>query len=391
MSKLNEIIHNEATRRAHFPVAAERIYMAHAGVSILPKVAGDALRDYATGGELDNQETPEVLAGVDETRTLAAKLIGSQALEIALLGPTSLGLNLVANGLDWQVGDEVISYVDDYPANVYPWLQLQSRGVKHVALQPEMPGVITWEFVESAITPQTRLVALASCHFLSGYRIDIDTIGRNLRERGILFCLDAIQTVGAFPTSVEHVDFLSADSHKWMLGPAAAGIFYVRKSLQKELKPTLFGAWNVISPDFVAQDDMRFYVGGRRYEPGMLNLPGIVSMHASMKLLLDVGVENIAARLIELRQAILDRLRPLGYTLYLEELDQSTPPDASWKSAIVAVTHPEKDLGALYASLSENGVVVSYRKNREGTKFIRLSPHFYNTIEEIDRVAELMR
>lgn len=391
MSLLEDIINNESTRRAHFPVSAERIYMSHAGVSILPKVAGDALRDFATTAELNNQESPGVVEIVKESRSMGAELIGSQALEIALLGPTSLGLNLVANGLDWQAGDEVISYADDYPANVYPWVQLQSRGVKHAPLQPELPGVITWDLVEASITPKTRLVALASCHFLSGYRIDIDTIGRNLRERGILFCLDAIQTVGAFPTSVEHVDFLSADSHKWMLGPAAAGIFYVRKSLQKELNPTLLGAWNVMSPDFVAQEEMKFYVGGRRYEPGMLNLPGIVGMHASMKLILELGVDAIAARLLELRQVILDRLRPLGYTLYLEELDLATPPDAAWKTSIVTMTHPTKDLGALYEMLQENGVVVSYRKNRAGTKFIRLSPHFYNTLEEIDRVAELMK
>ena len=391
MESIDDIINNESTRRLYFPVAEDTIYLSHAGVSILPRVAGDALREYATRGERNNQETPEALAMVDDARANAAALIGSQALEVAMLGPTSLGLSLVANGLDWESGDEVIAYADDYPANVYPWKNLESRGVKYVGLQPDMPGVITWELVEAAITPNTRLVALASCHFLSGYRIDIDTIGRNLRERGILFCLDAIQTVGAFPTSVEHVDFLSADSHKWMLGPAAAGIFYVRKSLQKQLNPSLLGAWNVMSPDFVAQDDIRFYVGARRYEPGMLNLPGIVSMNASMKLTLGLGVDAIAARLLELREAILERLRPLGYSLYLDDLDQACPSDASWKSAIVSVTHPTKDLGALYAALGEQGVVVSYRKNRAGTKFIRLSPHFYNTIEELDRVAELMR
>ena len=391
MSLIDDITQNEATRQAYFPVARERVYMAHAGVCIIPKAAGDAMRRFVDEGELDNQESDESLAIVEDARVLAAKLIGAQALEIALLGPTSVGISLVANGLTWQPGDEVISYADDYPANVYPWTQLETRGVKHVPLLPEATGVIDWPLVEAAITPKTRLVALASCHFLSGYRIDIDTIGRNLRERGILFCVDGIQTIGAFRTSVEHVDFLSADSHKWMLGPAAAGIFYVRKSLQKELNPTLLGAWNVISPDFVAQEDIRFYVGGRRFEPGMMNLPGIVGMHASMKLLLDVGVDAISARLLELREAILERLRPLGYRLYLEDLDQSTPADASWKSAIITVEHPEKDLGALYYALKEQKVVLSHRKNRAGKDFIRLSPHFYNTIEEIDRVAELMR
>ncbi len=391
MSLIDDITLDENTRREYFPVVGERIYMAHAGVCVLPKVAGDAIRSFATASELDNQESDAHTAIAEDARTLAAELIGAQALEITLLGPTSVGISLVANGLDWQEGDEVISYNDDYPANVYAWTQLSSRGVKHVPLKPEHTGVIDWDLVEAAITPKTRLVALASCHFLTGYRIDIDTIGRNLRERGILFCVDGIQTIGAFLTSVEHVDFLSADSHKWMLGPAAAGIFYVRKSLQKELKPSLLGAWNVISPDFVAQEDIRFYVGGRRYEPGMLNLPGIVGMHASMKLLLDIGVDAISARLLELRQTILDQLLPLGYTLYNEELERSSEPDAAWKSSIVTLSHPKKDLASLYQALKEEKIVLSYRKNRVGKNFLRLSPHFYNTVEEIERVAKSMR
>ena len=391
MTLLESIINDEETRREYFPVAGERIYMAHAGVSIIPRVAGNAMREFATASELDNQESDTHMALADEARELTANLIGSDALEIALLGPTSVGISLVANGLEWNPGDEVISYFDDYPANVYPWTNLQSKGVKHVALKPELPGVLTWDLIENAITENTRLVALASCNFLSGYRIDIDTIGRNLRERGILFCLDAIQTLGAFPTPVEHVDFLSADSHKWMLGPAAAGVFYVRKSLQKDLNPSLIGAFNVISPDFIAQEDIRYYVGGRRFEPGMLNLPGIIGMGASLKLISDIGIDAISARLLHLRQTILDALRPLGYSLYLEELDQSTPSDAPWKSAIITMSHPEKDLGALYVELKKQGVILSYRKNREGTQFLRLSPHFYNTENEIDRIAQLLR
>jgi selenocysteine lyase/cysteine desulfurase len=391
MALIDDIVLNEKTRQEYFPVASERVYMAHAGVCVIPKVAGDAMRDFATASELDNQESDEHMAIAEDARTLAAELIGAQALEIALLGPTSVGLSLVANGLDWNDVDEVVSYADDYPANVYPWTNLVSRGVKHVPLVPDQPGVIDWDLIEPLLTPKTRLVALASCHFLSGYRIDIDTIGKNLHDRGILFCLDGIQTIGAFHTSVEHVDFLSADSHKWMLGPAASGIFFVRKSLQKELQPSLLGAWNVVSPDFVAQKDIRFYVGGRRFEPGMLNLPGIIGMHASMKLLLEIGVDAISARLLELREAILERVRPLGYRLMLEDLDQATPADASWKSSIVSVAHPDKDLGALYDALKKENVVLSYRSNREGKQFLRFSPHFYNTIEEIDRVVGLMR
>jgi selenocysteine lyase/cysteine desulfurase len=390
MSLIEDINDNESLRNELFPVTAEMVYMSHAGVTALPKAAGDAMRDFIYAGERDNQESSIQLDLVEDTRAVAAELIGSQANEIALLGPTSVGLSLVANGLEWAAGDEVVSYFDDYPANVYPWMALESQGVKYVNVETEYPGVITWDLLEKVLTPKTRLVSLASCHFLSGFRIDIDTIGKRLHEREIFFCVDGIQTIGAFPTSVEHVDFLSADSHKWMLGPAAAGIFYVRKSLQKDLNPILRGAYNVVTPEFVAQDQQRFYVGGRRFEPGMQNLPGIIGMRGSLKLILDVGIDAISNRLLELRQHIVESLRPHGYSLYVEEIEND-PVLAPCRSAIISVTHPEKDLSALHEKLKEQKIAVSNRQNREGTKIIRLSPHFYNTEQEIDRVAEAMR
>ena len=145
-------------------------------------------------------------------------MIGADKSEIALLGPTSLGLSLFANGITWREGDEVVCYQDDYPANVYPWMALASQGVKVRQVRPEKPGRITPEVVERELSSRTRLVALASCHYLSGWRIDVDAIGALLHERGVLFSVDAIQTLGAFPFSARFVDFLSADAHKWMLG-----------------------------------------------------------------------------------------------------------------------------------------------------------------------------
>ena len=163
--------------------------------------------------------------------------------------------------------------------------------------------------------------------------------------------LDAIQTLGAFPTSVEHVDFLSADSHKWMLGPVTAGIFYVDKNRRDMLTPTLLGSWNVHSPDYVAQENISYHTDGRRYEPGMLNIPGIIGMLASMELLIGFGIETIAERLLELRRGLLDAVRPLGYRLYLEEHDLDPETTDATRSAIVSVTHPERDLEALFGQL----------------------------------------
>lgn len=384
--QLDELVSNEAMRRREFPVTGHRVFLAHAGVAPLPRAAVAAMNEFLERGSKDQQETAWTEAKVRDARRAAATLLGCRPDEISLLGPTSLGLNLIANGLDWDAGDEVVHYRDDYPANVYPWAALQDRGVRAVSLHPKHPGAIAWPLVEAALTPRTRLVALASCNFLSGYRIDLNEIGRNLHERGILFCVDAIQTLGAFPTSVKHVDFLSADSHKWMLGPAGAGILYVRATEAGHVRPTLLGSWNVVSPQFVAQPEIQFEHGGRRYEPGMLNLPGIVGMGASIELLLEIGVEAIGARILELRRALIDRLTPLGFRLYLEDPDM---PESA-ESGIVSVHHPDRDMRALARRLEETDVAVSLRQSRFGQDLIRISPHFYNIEAELERVADVL-
>lgn len=388
---LKALLAGEEVRRQAFPVTADHVFLAHAGVTALPRVAVEAMRRFAKHGSRESQENPWASSQVTATREAAARLLGSDKREIALLGPTSLGLNLVANGLAWEPRDEVVYYHEDYPANVYPWSNLESRGVKPVPLKPEHPGKITWELIDGAITPRTRLVALASCHFLSGYRIDVDAIGRHLHGQGVLFCVDAIQSLGAFPLSVEHVDFLCADSHKWLLGPVGAGIFYVKASCQKLLQPTLLGSWNVVSPQFVASHDIQFVDGAQRYEPGTLNLPGLVGMQASLKLIVETGIEAIAERILMLRRHLLDAVRPLGYRLYIETVDLDPATTDRERSGIITLTHPDRDMRELARNLKANRIAVSLRENRVGEPFVRVSPHFYNTPQELDRVIALLR
>ncbi len=378
------ILDDEAKRQEAFPVAREKIFFGHAGVTVLPKVVADAVVDYTRASSENHQEFGSVLRDINRTRALAARFIGAQSDEIALLGPTSLGLSLFANGIEWAEGDEVLCYRDDYPANVYPWINLRRQGVVVRYLEPQEPGAITPELVEAALTPRTRLVALASCHFLTGFRIDVDAIGQMLGKRGVLFSLDAIQTLGAFPLSVEHVDFLSADAHKWMLGPLAIGIVFVKKKHFSLVRPTLLGAWNVVSPDFVAQDEIRLPESGMRYEPGVLNVAGIYGMHAALELIEAYGIGNVAARLLAHKVHLVRALRALGFEIY-------GPAHGPNASGITTFFHPKAEMAALYAHLEANGVVASLRHNRAGQAFIRLSPHFYNTTEEVDRVIALLR
>ena len=233
---IDHILADPALRQRLFPVTSQRIFLAHAGVAPVPGPTVQVLKEEAERAGVA-QESPHFMAEIDGIRRVGARLINAASEEVALLGPTSLGLNLVANGLTWNEGDEVVFYPDDYPANVYPWQSLASHGVRTVPLQPERLGEITPDLVLKALTPRTKLVALASCHFLSGYRLDYETIGEELSRRGVLFCLDAIQSLGATTIDVRHVDFLAADSHKWMLGPLGAGIFYVKKKHFTTLRP----------------------------------------------------------------------------------------------------------------------------------------------------------
>jgi len=374
----------ESDRLESFPVARKRIFLGHAGVTALPARSARAMKEYIDSSSQDQQEFDGVLKEISLTRRDAAALIGAEADEIALLGPTSLGISLFANGIDWKLGDEVVVYVDDYPANVYPWLNLQHRGVVVKWLKTELLGKITMADVEASLTPSTRLVALASCHFQTGWRIDITAIGSMLKEKGILFSLDAIQTLGAFPTPVEHVDFLSADAHKWLLGPLAAGIVYVSKDRFAECRPTLLGSWNIKSPDFLAQPVIEFEDGGRRYEPGVLNVAGIYGMRASINLIAEQGLERVSSLILERRDQLESGLAGLGFEFL------SPRSHDPLRSGILTTRHPSKDPANLYSDLQKASISASYRRTRDHGFWLRFSPHFYNTASEIDRVIEIL-
>jgi len=375
---------SEEERLQAFPVARKRIFLAHAGVTSLPACAADAMTSYVAESSRDQQEFGGVLKEIASTRADAAALLGADSGEIALLGPTSLGLSLFANGIDWKPGDEVVIYGEDYPANVYPWLNLRSRGVVIRYLRTESLGKITPESVEAALTPATRLVALASCHFQTGWRIDITAISALLRKRGILFSLDAIQTLGAFPTPASEVDFLSADAHKWLLGPLAAGIVYVAKERFETCRPTLLGSWNVKSPDFQAQTSIEFEEGGRRYEPGVLNVAGIYGMRASINLIRTQGLDSVSSLILERRDRLEEGLAGLSFE-FLSPLRNE-----ALRSGILTTRHPSKDPALLFAALERAQISASCRKTRDHGTWLRFSPHYYNTAAEIDRVLNVL-
>src|ERR1051325_4320410 len=238
---LAEVLENEELRQYEFPVTRDTNFLAHAGVCPLPRRVTEAIERYAKDCNSGDQEAALPEREILQTRKLFSQLLGAQTEEIALVGPTSLALSFVASGLPLRKGDNILVYFDDYPSNVYPWMALAEKGVQVRFMNIRELGRIRTTDVIGQVDEQTRLVALASCHFLAGFRIDLDGIGRELQTRKIPFCVDGIQTVGAFPTPVKNVDFLAADAHKWLLGPCAAGVMYVRKSMQERLRPTTYG------------------------------------------------------------------------------------------------------------------------------------------------------
>jgi len=382
---LTEILNDEQLRHHEFPVTRDKIFLAHAGVCPLPRRVADAVADYARLAATGDQESLIYPTVLEKGRALAARLLNSKPDEVAFVGPTSLALSFIAAGINFRKHDNILIYFDDYPSNVYPWMALAEKGVQVRLINIRELGAIRAVDVMGQVDEQTRLVALASCHFISGARLDIPAIGKFLRERGILFCVDAIQTLGAFPTTVEHIDFLAADAHKWLLGPCAAGLMYVRQESQEQLQPRVYGWHNVRNPNFVAQEQIVFRQNAQRFEAGSHNLLGIVGLNAAMELVLEIGVENIAAELLRKRAWLVPALQTRGCTV----LNANAGPDTA--SGIVSFFKTDgADLTPLHQKLTAAGIITSLRVDRKGRRYLRLSPHFYNTDAELHRLLELI-
>jgi selenocysteine lyase/cysteine desulfurase len=376
-----ELAGDEELRRHEFPICARTIYCAHAADAPLPRRVADAMRASIERASTDARQYDIELAHISETRQAVARFIGAQLDEISFTGPTSSGLNAIANGLDWDAGDEVVCYLDDYPANVYPWLALERLGVKAILLETEQVGQITPETVGRALTKRTKLVALASANFCSGFRIDLEAIGALCAERGVLFSVDAIQTLGAFPIALDNIDFFSAGAQKWMLGPSGAGILYVKESRRDLLRPATIGGWNVQSPNFIAQRKIEYAAGGQKFEPGAYYHAAIAGLGAATDLLLEAGSAQTTERILSLTQALERQIAPGGFEFL-------SPDEEKNRSGILAFRHPKIPSDRLLEALLKNDIVVSLRIDRADRSWLRVSPHFYNTFDEIAKIAD---
>jgi len=368
-------------RSAEFPVAAEFLYFNHAGVSPIPARAAEAgirvLQRSRDEGAYQMRKWEEL---ANETRERFAKIVGASPEEIAFVKNTSEGLSYVAAGFPWREGDNLVTANVEYPSNVYPWMRLRTRNVE-VRLVAAREGRVRKEDLFAACDGKTRLIALSSVEFSNGFRNDLSGIGEYCRRNGIFFCVDGIQSVGVLPMDVKSfgIDALSADGHKWLLSPEGIGAFYISGEVMEMVEPVILG-WHSVKNRFDFENyDFRLSPDARRYEPGSMNTVGMSAFNASMELLLSVGLDRIWERVRRLTERILEMARSAGY----EVLSPDYPEE---RSGIVTFRVPGVDNAALWKALLSRKVLCS---NRAGG--IRLSPHFYNTPEEIDRVFDILR
>jgi cysteine desulfurase / selenocysteine lyase len=371
-----------------FPILRHWDFYNHAGVAPLSNRAAEALQKYTAEARDHAYLTGRWYVQADRVRQLAAKLIGATPEEIAFVKNTSEGLAFVANGLAWNAGDEVIGTNVEYPANIYPWMDLAQRfGVKHIQV-PERDGRIPIESLFAAVTSRTRMIALSHVEYASGYRNDVAAIGRFCREHDILFCVDAIQALGVVPVDVNamNIDFLSADGHKWLLGPEGCGFFYCRTEHLLKLRPEV-GWLNVVNALEYGNYDFTLRNDARRFECGTYNIPGILAMGASLELILELGVPFIQQRLRALTGQLCSGLIEKGYRIFSPR--GTSPSGEGEDSGIVSFAPPEDarelDAAGIVRDLQTRKIALVLREKR-----LRASPHFYNSPKQIARLLSAL-
>jgi len=355
-----------------FPVRQKLIYLNHAAVAPLVKPAAEAMarlaEDCASFGSLHYEQWARAYEGV---RVAAARLIHADRREIALVKNTSEGIATVAMGLDWKAGDRMVGFREEFPANYYPWKRLESKGVSVTWLSVTAP----LEEVEAACRG-ARLLAISFVQYLTGYRAPLPAIGEICQRNRCIFFVDAIQGLGAFPIDVAacHIDALAADGHKWLLGPEGCGILYVRQALQDQIEPVEFGWTNVAGYADYGARDMTLRQNAGRYECGTLNTIGCFGLRAAMEFLLEVGLGKIGPVV----QNLGDRIAAGATTLGYEVLGERT---AETGAGIVSIRKPGLEAAAIVRRLREAGISCAARAG-----WVRLSPHFYISPAEIDRM-----
>lgn len=383
----SELFSNQilSSARSLFPHTLQgQIYLNHAGTSPLSTRVVAAMTKYMHERSEGKLETyPDDMLMVAELRSLIQHLINAESgARIALTPNTSDAINIIAGGIDWKSGDRILLNSIEFPANVWPYLNLKQLGVELDIIQAT-DGRITPEQIDKGLTLRTRVVALSAVQFLSGYRADLATIGRMCRQKGIIFVVDAIQAVGAVRLDVQEmrIDALGAGGQKWQMSPHGTGFLYLTEELQSHIHQKNLGWLGV-------EDPWDFYNYGqaldgtaRRYEGGSLSMPTLWGMHAALATILEFGQEAIERHLLALTQILIDGFQTIdGVELY-------TPTQIRERAGIVTIKPSATfDTKHVFKGLLQKKITAALREGR-----LRFSPHFYCSADEMTMVIEATR
>ena len=359
----------------------ELIYLNHAAVAPWPLRTQQAVEAFAQENHQFGARNYPIWVKIEQqTRQLLAQLINAPAADdIALLKNTSEGLSFIAYGLDWQAGDNVVISSQEFPSNRIVWHSLAQFGVE--VREVDLLNAATPEdALLQATDKHTRLLSISSVQYASGLRVHLERLGEHCRAHDILFCVDAIQSIGAlqFDVQAAQADFVVADGHKWMLGPEGVALFYCRRELQPVLKLHEYG-WHMLADmtDYTATR-WEFAANARRFECGSPNMLGIHALHASLSLLLEAGMAGVEARVLDKAQTLFELIKS---SPSLSLLTDTRP---GRYAGIVTFTHQEADATQLYQRLMQQGVICAARGGG-----IRFSPHFYSDTAQLAQAVNL--
>lgn len=365
--------------RSFFPHLEEGvIYLNHAATGPFSRPVQEAMKAYIRQRSAEKIENYPVLMGVMEsTLNSIGEVLNAPAENIEFTPNTSYGLNVLAGGLKWQPGDRIIIPACEFPANVYPFLQLRAQGVE-IDFVPHVNGTFEIERIEKLITNRTRLLTVSWVQFLSGFRCDLESIGSLCRENGILFCVDAIQGVGALNIDVQkaNIDFLSTGGHKWLLSTQGIGFFYASSSMLEMLTPMWGWLNGPVDWGSLMDYNMDLHPDSRRFRLGTLNGIGISALHASLSLYQSLGVHWCERNLLMVNGYLREKMKALGFSLYGNA-------EEKYMSGISTFQHPEVD--RLFDILEKERIHVALRNN-----MLRFSPGYYSSTTDIDTVISVL-
>jgi cysteine desulfurase/selenocysteine lyase len=370
------------TVRALFPVTERLNYLNHAAVSPPPRPTIEAiqtqLRDVSENGSVNFGAW---LATKERARNLLADMLGAQAEQIAFLRNTSDALSTVANGLKWRAGDNIVTFRNEFPSNIYPWLRLRDAFGVEVRMCEERNGRIDLDELIGMMDDKTRLVAISHVQYASGFRADLERIGRAARARDALLVVDVIQSLGVVPFDVDAnlVDVAAGACHKWLLTPEGVGWLYLSPRARERVEPTLVGWVSVPNPEDYGNFEQGWNVGTLAWETGTGPAALIYGLEASLKLLTETGVQRIQQHLETLTDHLCELLENSDYDLVSSRR-------AGEKSAIVCIRSSAAVTPLdLYRHLKKKDIITAPRGDR-----LRISPHLYNNIDEIEALVDAL-